>query len=82
MKRRAVLCYLLLGASLPASGAAWADDAALWALSQGGKQVVLLRHAATTAGAGDPPGFARSFADSSGLPRAATCSLVGRLARS
>jgi broad specificity phosphatase PhoE len=58
MKRRAVLRCVLVGAGLAWPGAARADDAALWALLQGGGQVVLLRHAATTAGVGDPPGFA------------------------
>lgn len=34
-----------------------AADEALWALLQGGGQVVLIRHAQTTAGVGDPPGM-------------------------
>ncbi len=37
---------------------ALADEAALWALLQKGGQVVLIRHALTTAGVGDPPGMA------------------------
>jgi broad specificity phosphatase PhoE len=32
-------------------------DEALWMLLKGGRQVVLMRHAATTPGVGDPPGF-------------------------
>ncbi|RYF16437.1 MAG: histidine phosphatase family protein [Comamonadaceae bacterium] len=36
--------------------AAWADEA-LWRLLQGGGQVVLVRHAVTDPGVGDPPGF-------------------------
>jgi broad specificity phosphatase PhoE len=40
----------------PAS-VAGADAEQLWALLQGGEQVVLIRHAVTTAGVGDPPGF-------------------------
>jgi phosphohistidine phosphatase SixA len=35
---------------------AQADDA-LWELLRGGGQVVLMRHAVTTPGVGDPPGF-------------------------
>lgn len=34
-----------------------ASDEALWTLLRGGRQVVLMRHAVTTAGVGDPPGF-------------------------
>jgi len=37
-------------------GAALADDK-LWALLEKGGAVVLIRHAVTTPGAGDPPGF-------------------------
>ena len=33
------------------------DSAALWALLQRGGQVVVMRHAATEPGVGDPPGF-------------------------
>jgi broad specificity phosphatase PhoE len=39
---------------LPASAGA---SETLWDLLRGGGQVVLLRHATTTPGAGDPPGF-------------------------
>lgn len=34
-----------------------AADEALWTLLRGGSQVVLMRHATTTPGVGDPPGF-------------------------
>jgi phosphohistidine phosphatase SixA len=60
MERRAVLRKLMLGAALPVLGTAEANDAAVWLLLQRGAQVVLLRHAVTTPGAGDPPGFALS----------------------
>src|SRR5688572_28986342 len=48
---RKILFALLL---LPLT--AGADDA-LWALLKKGGQVVLIRHAVTTPGVGDPPGF-------------------------
>ena len=48
---RALFLLLLVVAS-----AAHADDA-LWALLQKGGQVVLVRHAVTDPGVGDPPGF-------------------------
>jgi broad specificity phosphatase PhoE len=51
--RLALLIATVVGV-LPA--AARADDA-LWTLLRGGGQVVLIRHAVTTPGAGDPPGF-------------------------
>lgn len=44
----------LLGA---APGARAADDAAVWAALQRGTHVILVRHAQTTPGVGDPPGF-------------------------
>jgi broad specificity phosphatase PhoE len=53
--RAALFTILVLGAlavALPAD----ADDA-LWALLKNGRQVVLVRHAVTTAEVGDPPGF-------------------------
>jgi broad specificity phosphatase PhoE len=56
MQRRAILHWLLAGTALPLPGAARADDA-LWRLLQAGGQVVLLRHALTEPGVGDPPGF-------------------------
>jgi len=39
-----------------AAGRAGAEDAA-WDALRGGGQVVLIRHASTVAGLGDPPGF-------------------------
>jgi len=47
----------LLAIALLLPVAAHADDA-LWALLKQGGQVVLIRHAATDPGVGDPPGFA------------------------
>jgi broad specificity phosphatase PhoE len=47
-----LLVFLVLAA--PADAAA---DERLWDLLKGGGQVVLIRHAITTAGAGDPPGM-------------------------
>jgi phosphohistidine phosphatase SixA len=55
MKRRAVLLLPLVAAIVPL--AAGADEAALWALLRAGGQVVLVRHAVTDPGVGDPPGF-------------------------
>lgn len=50
--RRCVLGIALL------LGVPWAAaDEALWSLLQGGGQVVLIRHAQTTSGAGDPEGM-------------------------
>jgi len=54
MKRASMLCCLLVGWLL--APAARADEA-LWALLQRGGQVVLVRHAVTEPGVGDPPGF-------------------------
>jgi phosphohistidine phosphatase SixA len=50
----ALVGTLLALALLP--GKATANDA-LWALLKGGGQVVLMRHAVTTPGVGDPPGM-------------------------
>ena len=47
---------LALMAALVWAPLAWADEA-LWALLKGGGQVVLIRHALTTPGVGDPPGM-------------------------
>jgi phosphohistidine phosphatase SixA len=47
-----ILALVVLIAPSPAQ----ADDA-LWELLRGGGQVVLMRHAVTTPGVGDPPGF-------------------------
>ena len=51
--------FLLLGALLAAAPAAAADQdsAALWRRLQTGGHVVLMRHAATVSGIGDPAGF-------------------------
>jgi phosphohistidine phosphatase SixA len=51
---RAALCALLVapGLSRPAG-----PDDAVWDALEHGSQVILLRHAATTPGVGDPPGF-------------------------
>jgi phosphohistidine phosphatase SixA len=51
-----IVAVILLALSCgPASAAD--DPAALWALLKAGGRVALVRHAATTGGAGDPPGF-------------------------
>ncbi|MCZ8257718.1 MAG: histidine phosphatase family protein [Polaromonas sp.] len=47
---------LALMAALVCAPSAWADEA-LWALLKSGGQVVLVRHALTTPGVGDPPGM-------------------------
>lgn len=52
MLRRAFLSLFVMIAALPAH----ADDA-LWALLRQGGQIVLIRHAVTDPGIGDPPGF-------------------------
>jgi phosphohistidine phosphatase SixA len=56
MERRAMLQCLLVGVTAPLASGVRADEA-LWSLLQGGGQVVLLRHALTEPGVGDPPGF-------------------------
>lgn len=48
--------WLALLAALVCSPCALAGEA-LWSLLQGGGQVVLIRHALTTPGVGDPPGM-------------------------
>ena len=48
------LASLLLGFSVPITAA---DSEALWALLRQGGQVVVIRHASTDPGVGDPPGF-------------------------
>lgn len=59
MDRRSCLAMLWmvfgLGVSLPASA-----NEAVWALLKGGGQVVLMRHALTTPGVGDPEGMVMS----------------------
>ena len=55
--RRALLLLALAGRlAWPAAGRA-ADEEQLWRLLAGGGQVVLVRHAVTTPGGGDPPGM-------------------------
>ena len=54
MERRLMLQGCLLGALAPC---AWADQASTWALLQRGGHAVMLRHAITEPGVGDPPGF-------------------------
>lgn len=56
MTRARMWRWLLAGALSIAATLAQADDA-LWALLQKGGQVVLVRHALTDPGVGDPPGF-------------------------
>jgi phosphohistidine phosphatase SixA len=55
--RRAVLLVGLLALAAAATRAEAASDEALWTLLKGGGQVVLIRHAVTTPGVGDPPGM-------------------------
>jgi phosphohistidine phosphatase SixA len=50
---RIILAVLALLASLPAV----AEEEAAWAALREGGRVVLIRHGATSGGAGDPPGF-------------------------
>ena len=47
------LCVVVV----PALATAAAADEAVWSLLRGGGQVLLIRHATTTPGVGDPPGF-------------------------
>ena len=68
MQRRR-LCLLLAACGLSAAAPAFArqapsadtsadlPDAALWQRLRGGGHVLLIRHAATDPGIGDPPGF-------------------------
>jgi phosphohistidine phosphatase SixA len=49
--------FLLLTLLALAAPPVVAADEALWELLRGGGQVVLIRHAVTTPGVGDPPGF-------------------------
>ncbi|AVR96608.1 histidine phosphatase family protein [Pseudoduganella armeniaca] len=53
MSRRFFLCCLLLLCASPA----WAAADELWRHLQGGGHVLVVRHAATEPGMGDPPGF-------------------------
>jgi broad specificity phosphatase PhoE len=54
---RHALWLLALVAAMLAVPAAATADPALWTLLEGGGQVVLIRHAITTPGVGDPPGM-------------------------
>ena len=56
MSRLALARSLLFGAALTTAFGARADEA-LWDLLKKGGQVVLMRHATTDPGVGDPPGF-------------------------
>ena len=56
MQRRRLLLSLA-ACGLPASALASAADDALWRRLRGGHHVLLIRHAATDPGIGDPPGF-------------------------
>ena len=53
IKRRAIAAVLLALAAIPIADA----DESLWGLLKGGGQVVLMRHAVTTPGVGDPEGM-------------------------
>lgn len=54
MRRRELL---LAGASIAACTRAWAQNEALWSALAAGGVAMLLRHAQTEPGVGDPPGF-------------------------
>ena len=54
MQRRG---FVLAGAALLAAPFARADDAAVWARLRRGGNVLLMRHASTGPGLGDPPGY-------------------------
>ena len=55
--RRRRLLQAALGILLPAPVFAAAGDDEVWAALKGATHVILLRHAVTTPGVGDPPGF-------------------------
>ena len=57
MFRRMFLCLLILFPAAQAARAAATEDEALWQRMRTGGVIVLMRHAATTPGVGDPPGF-------------------------
>lgn len=50
---RLLLIAMILSGAVPAR----ADEAAAWAALQEGGKIVLMRHATTNPGVGDPPGF-------------------------
>lgn len=52
---RWLVVLIALVVTLPSRSVA--DDAAVWELLRGGGQVILMRHAITTPGVGDPAGF-------------------------
>ena len=52
---RSAVAFLLVG--LVTGPAAVSADEQVWALLKGGGQVILIRHAITTPGVGDPPGM-------------------------
>ncbi len=54
LSRRA---FLLAAAAAPIAGAASDEEATLWKRLREGGHVILLRHASTEPGLGDPPGF-------------------------
>ncbi len=54
-----MLASLVSAIALSLAGAGEADAAELWALLARGDQVLLVRHASTAPGVGDPPGFRR-----------------------
>jgi broad specificity phosphatase PhoE len=56
MLARRALVLLGLAGILGLPGAAAANET-IWTLLKGGRQVILIRHAITTPGVGDPPGF-------------------------
>jgi phosphohistidine phosphatase SixA len=57
MRRRTAILALAVVFVLPGAPGAAVGDEPLWALLKGGGQVVLIRHAITTPGVGDPPGM-------------------------
>ncbi|HUF93310.1 MAG TPA: histidine phosphatase family protein, partial [Candidatus Limnocylindria bacterium] len=56
MRRGLRLVAIAVAAIIAVPGLATADPA-IWKLLEGGGQVVLIRHAITTPGVGDPPGM-------------------------
>jgi broad specificity phosphatase PhoE len=55
--RRAIASLVVLVLAALSTVEASADSAQLWSLLERGGQIVLMRHAITTPGVGDPPGF-------------------------
>ncbi|HYD39699.1 MAG TPA: histidine phosphatase family protein [Anaeromyxobacter sp.] len=52
-----MLAWLAPAVALSLAGAGEVEAAELWALLARGDQVIVIRHASTDAGVGDPPGF-------------------------